>query len=197
MKQLLFAVAVLLLYSGHANSATFNTGDYAVITFSELTYQGTSEIESADFSTVYFPYGEFFVDPDGKLYPVPFLDDGETVLIEVYEEINDTAFKYSNIISTGCSTFSWVKDPIVNWDSETNSFNIIQGDLLWADLEGKLVLTMISGSMELNSIDVSVQINNEIWRSTFEITSVVPIPGSALLLFTGLASLAFNGRKCS
>jgi hypothetical protein len=69
--------------------------------------------------------------------------------------------------------------------------------LLWEDLEGKLTLTMLSGSMNLDSLRIEVHSGDNIWGQDCLVSATTPVPepASMLLFGTGIISLIGTSRK--
>jgi hypothetical protein len=83
--------------------------------------------------------------------------------------------------------------PIIGAPSSSVTF----GPLLWENLDGKITLTMLSGSMRLDSLDVQVYTGGQVWANTLAVTDVTPtpIPGVAWLMGSGLMSLVGLRRR--
>ena len=73
------------------------------------------------------------------------------------------------------------------------------GKLLWEDLEGKLTLTMLSGTMISDSVYVEVQSGGNLWGADLAITPTdivpTPIPAAVFLFGSGLLGLIGIRRK--
>ncbi|PIE61484.1 MAG: hypothetical protein CSA29_03140 [Desulfobacterales bacterium] len=190
MKKLIFIFAFLLLPTLNTYSATFSSGTVLTTTFSGLADLGESNSTStADTAFVHFPAMLNLQD----MLPIPIINEGGQFLLSCYENINDTT-PYSSTIVDGPyygGGFGWVRELL------GPPSGIFDGDLLWEDLEGKVTISIITGVLKLNGLDIQVDIagnryGNSFSDDTFQVSSV-PIPNAALLLITGL--LGFVGLK--
>lgn len=117
-------------------------------------------------------------DPPGGIvldilfYWWPPVNFGDLITIDFYEDADDATPFYSDVAS---------------W----SSFGITTTIDQWNDLDGRIVLTVIDGIQQLDSLTFGALINGQYYGRTYDLTAV-PLP-SALLLF--VSSLwAFSRR---
>jgi hypothetical protein len=125
------------------------------------------------------------------------LSEGGQFVLNFYESIDDTT-SYGSYTVDGPRIgggFGFIRPTSVDLTGEH-----FDGELLWEDFEGKISIYIISGVLKLTALDVQVEIDQYLWGDTFSTDtfqiSSVPVPSSALLLFSGLLGLAKVNQWC-
>lgn len=118
-----------------------------------MPYIGSGDENYNDTTGINFPPPTVIFSPEGTEY-IPFLTEDDSFQINLFENNDDLIPAYVQLIDGlgGNPTAIWFTRPTsINLDG-----TISYGSLLWEDLEGKVTLTMLSGSMALESLYVEV-----------------------------------------
>jgi len=199
MKKILFALIMTHVSCNMANAIEFHQGDSGTLSFSSLSFIGTENTSFADKTTIHFPPSTFGFSGDwttGFTFNlIPFLTENDSFQMNLFENQNDLTPSYVETISglTGTPVgIIFVRSQSCYLDG-TCTF----GNLLWEDLEGKLTLTMLSGSMNLDSLRIEVHTGDQIWGHDCVVSAISPVPepASMLLFGTGIISLIGTSRK--
>lgn len=176
MKKLLCLLCFIQWFGGIAHASFFNQGDTTTLSFSTLPYIGTTN--NSDVTWITFNGTQ--------------LNNGDSFRLDLFNNISDSNPLFSETV-VGPGTFGgygFVREmSIIIGDP-----NPVPGPLLWEDLEGKISLTMLSGSMSLDTLDVSVSSGGHVWGETLAVTPT-PIPATAVLLGSGLMGLIGFRRR--
>lgn len=183
------AVALFLAaFAPQSFAALLTAGSQYTIQFSSLPLTGPTE------------YGDetmlAFADTHIKwingqwVFVGPF--DNGTARFDMYENSSDTTPAQSFTSAPGLSSYIFATVPSVSPFEGTISYT----PPTWADLEGKLVVSVLSGTVELDSVGVTVYRSGSLYSESFTILAApVPTPSALFLLGPGLAGLAALKRK--
>ncbi|MBU0968410.1 MAG: hypothetical protein KKA54_18760 [Proteobacteria bacterium] len=193
MKRMVFILIMLHCFSSIAHAAIFQQGDRGTFSFSSLPYIGSEDSSYMDTTWIHFPPPTVIFRLDGTSEFIPFLTPGDSFQINLFEDNADLIPSRVELIRglDGTTGIGFMNFPSYYIDG-TASY----GDLLWEDLEGKLTLTMLTGSMDLDFLNVEVHAGGQVWGQSFEVSVVpTPIPAAAWLLGSGLLGLVGLRKK--
>ena len=156
--------ATILVISNSANAALIAAGQVYDYTFTSLAFIELFTVQNQGGAGI-------FLSDD-------LLDPGDIVRLELFENsVSDTAF-FTNDFT----------DPTYNFG--VGVFNPVP----WQDLQGSLRLSVLSGSINLNSIFIQVFNDGSKYSETTYISSV-PIPSATWLFGSGLIGLIGVARR--
>lgn len=175
--KLLIAIMLITLscLNSTAQALVYNQGDTLTISFATLPYLGKTD--SSDATFIKFPSIHFIGSCDllGNCAFAPY-----SFKLELYENRTDNNPAYSSIFDS--SYTGWFIFKSIDIDNPS------AGNLLWEDLEGKMELTILNGSVTLDPFEINLSSGGHVWRGTFN-TTPVPEPSTLLLLGAGLTGL--------
>jgi len=190
MKKTIIGMAIILCFSSMANAALFNQGDSSTLSFTTLSYIGTTN--NSNGTMVFFPFQLSFNLNGTSIYTN--ISKGSSFQLDVYENVSDT-IPYSSLVFGDSPPLSTIFAPLMLIVND----KVVELPPLWNDFEGKLSLTMLSGSMTLDSLDVVVWSGGQTYGKTLDITSTTPastpIPAAAWLFGSGLFGLVGVRRR--
>lgn len=168
MKNILVGCA-LLCTSLSANSMIVSQGDALIGVFDDLTLISQSVISNGPRVTFNFS------NPD------PF-GVGDEILVEYFDDTDSLNASRTVLFGSPASN-------IVALDGDTlpNVMGNV-GVIDWNDLNGVIKVSVISGSIDLQSAQITVFTNLNQYSGTIGFTPV-PLPGTALLLASGFIGL--------
>lgn len=194
MKNFFYSIIIVLLFSNLTQASTYNVGDRGTFSFSSLLYIGLGDESYQDNTWITFPFPTTIFKSDGESEVIPFLTEDDLFQIDLFENSNDLVPTFTQLIDglDGSPTrLGFTRPMSVGLDGST-SF----GNLLWEDFEGKVTLTMLSGSIDLDSLYVEISASGQTWGQSFEVSYIpTPIPGTAWLMVVALLSLASLKKK--
>lgn len=159
----ILVVALLLAtFANQSFAALLTTSSQYTIQFASLP--STGQTGAMDETWVSFPPQSVYIDPNGQitLGPSPF--DAGTARFDIYENNSDATPVYSYTSSPGLIAF--VVTP-------------------GTGLEGELVISVLSGTVNLDWVGIEVDLSGDVYSEQFPV-SAVPVPPSGLLLLGGL-----------
>ena len=190
MTKTIFLALIFLSLSCQAQAASFCEGDQYLVEFSTLPYFMHSE--GKNFVWVTLHETMIFNMSPGFQYVDPF-DTGDIIQLDFFQNRDDSnPFQPQGpLMQISRREFCLWNDIFMSSIGNPSESSFIP---LWDDLEGKLVISFLSGSVDLREVSVSVKKNGITYSQIFPI-SEVPIPSAILLLGSGLIGLVGFRRK--
>jgi len=183
----IIVAAVLLGVSNTAYAGIIDQGETVEVSFASLPYLESTQY--LDTTKILFPVPwAIHCDFTGSCtYETPA---SGSYRLDLYENRSDSVAYFSSVYNVGYNMLMFSRPmSIVIGEPEP-----IMGNLLWEDLEGRLTLTMLTGSMEINSLGIRVASGGYVCGTDF-ITTPTPVPAAAWLLGSGLVGLIGLRRK--
>ena len=162
LSKALFLILFLQAFSAHA--LTLQQGD-----------QKRFDFDASDFSLF---TGSGYLGYNETSYEInfdPSLLVGESLLFDLYENQSDLSRTDYQTLDGETSGLTSIFSSSLSWTP-------------WRDLEGSIVLTMLTGDVDISSFNVLVNIDGTKYSADL-LAAPVPIPPAFLLFLTGMLPL--------